>query len=66
MKSWKFSSYHISERGMQRFYVLLDGDITQGKAEATIRQHMAPHTVDFTHVEWLSRFESKSVSSNKT
>lgn len=45
---------------MQRFYTLLDGDITQEKAEASIREHMAPHTVEITHVEWLSRFESKS------
>jgi phenol 2-monooxygenase len=45
---------------MQRFYVLLDGEITQEKAEAVIRLHMAPHTVEFTHVEWLSRFESEN------
>lgn len=48
---------------MQRFYVLLDGEITQEKAEATIRQHMAPHPVEFTHVEWLSRFESRNLVS---
>ncbi|KAJ8111438.1 hypothetical protein OPT61_g5975 [Boeremia exigua] len=47
------------ERGMQRFYVLLDGEITQEKTEASIRRHMAPHRVDFTHVEWFSKFESK-------
>lgn len=44
---------------MQRFYVLLDGEITQEKTEASIRKHMAPHTVEFTHVEWFSKFESK-------
>ena len=49
-----------SERGMQRFYVLLDGEITQEKTEASIRRHMAPHTVEFTHIEWFSKFESKT------
>lgn len=43
---------------MQRFYVLLDGDITQEKTEASVRRHMAPHRVEFTHVEWFSKFES--------
>ncbi|KAL1594145.1 hypothetical protein SLS59_008979 [Nothophoma quercina] len=47
------------ERGMQRFYVLLDGEITQEKTEASIRRHMAPHPVEFTHVEWFSKFEIK-------
>ncbi|PSN62952.1 FAD/NAD(P)-binding domain-containing protein [Corynespora cassiicola Philippines] len=47
------------ERGMQRFYILLDGEITQAKAEASIRRHMAPHPVEFTHVEWFSKFEIK-------
>ncbi|KAF2997563.1 hypothetical protein E8E13_001310 [Curvularia kusanoi] len=47
------------ERGMQRFYVLLDGEITQEKTEASIRRHMAPHKVDFTHIEWFSKFEIK-------
>ncbi|KAF2640981.1 FAD/NAD(P)-binding domain-containing protein [Massarina eburnea CBS 473.64] len=47
------------ERGMQRFYILLDGEITQDKAEAEIRRHMAPHAVEFTHVEWFSKFEIK-------
>jgi phenol 2-monooxygenase len=50
-----------SERGMQRFYVLLDGQITQEKTEASIRRHMAPHTVEFTHVEWFSKFESELI-----
>ncbi|XPS96781.1 hypothetical protein M3J09_006036 [Ascochyta lentis] len=47
------------ERGMQRFYVLLDGEITLEKTKASIRKHMAPHTVDFTHIEWFSKFEIK-------
>ena len=46
------------ERGMARFYVLLDGEITQEKAEASIRAHMAPHRVDFRKTEWFSTFES--------
>ena len=53
-----------SERGMQRFYVLLEGEITQERTEAEIRRHMAPHTVEFTHIEWLSRFESTSYYAN--
>ncbi|PYI07914.1 monooxygenase [Aspergillus sclerotiicarbonarius CBS 121057] len=47
------------ERGMNRFYILLDGEITQEKAEASIREHMAPHTVEFTKTEWFSTFEIK-------
>ncbi|KAK7943567.1 FAD monooxygenase [Apiospora aurea] len=45
------------ERGMSRFYVLLDGDVTQEKAEASIRQHLAPYRVDFVRTEWFSTFE---------
>ncbi|KZL80264.1 fad monooxygenase [Colletotrichum incanum] len=47
------------ERGMARFYVLLDGEITQGKAENSIREHMAPHRVDFKKTEWFSTFDVK-------
>lgn len=47
------------ERGMARFYVLLDGEITQEKAEISIREHMAPHRVEFVKTEWFSTFESK-------
>ncbi|KXT06106.1 hypothetical protein AC578_1326 [Pseudocercospora eumusae] len=47
------------ERGMARFYVLLDGDVTQEKAEASIREHMSPHRVDFRKTEWFSTFEIK-------
>jgi len=49
-----------SERGMQRFYVLLDGEVTLEKTQASVRRHMAPHAVDFTHIEWFSKFESTS------
>ncbi|KAG9195153.1 hypothetical protein G6011_273 [Alternaria panax] len=47
------------ERGMQRFYVLLDGEVTLEKTQASVRRHMAPHVVDFTHIEWFSKFEIK-------
>lgn len=46
------------ERGMARFYVLLDGgEITQERAEESIRQHMAPYTVEFLRTEWFSQFD---------
>ncbi|PLB49768.1 monooxygenase [Aspergillus steynii IBT 23096] len=47
------------ERGMSRFYILLDGEITQAKAEASVRAHMAPHKVDFVKTEWFSTFDIK-------
>ncbi|KAH6645021.1 FAD binding domain-containing protein [Truncatella angustata] len=47
------------ERGMARFYVLLDGEITQSKAEDSIREHMTPHRIDFVKTEWFSTFEVK-------
>ncbi|RAH64398.1 monooxygenase [Aspergillus aculeatinus CBS 121060] len=47
------------ERGMSRFYILLDGEITQEKAEASIREHMAPHKIEFKRTEWFSTFEIK-------
>lgn len=46
------------ERGMSRFYILLEGDITQAKAEASVRAHMAPHKVEFVKTEWFSTFDS--------
>lgn len=49
------------ERGMARFYVLLDGDVTQEKAETSIREHMSPHRVEFRKTEWFSTFESTYV-----
>lgn len=48
------------ERGMARFYVLLDGPVTQEKAENSIREHLAPHKVDFVKTEWFSTFDGKS------
>ncbi|KAI0839474.1 FAD binding domain-containing protein [Hypoxylon sp. FL0890] len=47
------------ERGMARFYVLLDGEITQRRAEDSIREHMAPLRVDFVATEWFSTFDVK-------
>lgn len=48
------------ERGMARFYVLLDGgEVTQERAENSIRDHMAPHKVEFKKTEWFSTFDGK-------
>jgi 2-polyprenyl-6-methoxyphenol hydroxylase-like FAD-dependent oxidoreductase len=42
---------------MARFYVLLDGEVTQTRAEESIRDHMDPHTVEFERTEWSSTFD---------
>lgn len=47
------------ERGMARFYVLLEGEVTQERAENSIREHLAPHKVDFKKTEWFSTFDGK-------
>lgn len=49
------------ERGMARFYSLLDPgqDKNQENSEAFIREHMHPHRIDFVKTEWFSTFESK-------
>ncbi|KAG8163836.1 hypothetical protein KVR01_005754 [Diaporthe batatas] len=48
------------ERGMARFYVLLKGgEVTQERAEASIREHLAPHKVEFKKTEWFSTFDVK-------
>lgn len=47
------------ERGMARFYVLLDGEITQERAENSIKDHLAPYRVEFTKTEWFSTFEGE-------
>ncbi|KAH8883578.1 FAD binding domain-containing protein [Thozetella sp. PMI_491] len=47
------------ERGMARFYILLEGEITQERAEDSIRMHMSPHRVDFVKTEWFSTFDVK-------
>jgi hypothetical protein len=62
-----FISYFIflndifRERGMARFYVLLEGEVTQPLAEESIRLHMVPHTVEFTRTEWFSTFNGTCV-----
>ena len=47
------------KRNMARFYVLLDGDITQKRAENSIREHMAPHRIEFKKSQWFSTFEGR-------
>lgn len=44
---------------MSRFYVLLEEEITQERAELSIKQHMAPHEVEFTKTEWFSSYEGE-------
>lgn len=48
------------ERGMCRFYVLLEGDVTEERAKESIQQHLAPHNVKFTKTEWYSTFDGMS------
>ena len=50
------------ERGMARFYVLLEGEITQDRAESSIQEHLAPHRVNFRRTEWFSTFEGTLIS----
>ncbi|KAK6193574.1 hypothetical protein LQW54_012323 [Pestalotiopsis sp. IQ-011] len=49
------------ERSMARFYILLDGEINQARAEQSIKDHMAPHRIDFVKTEWFSTFEGKFI-----
>ena len=44
---------------MARFYVLLDGDITQERTEESIRIHLAPYHVEFKETEWFSTYHGK-------
>lgn len=44
------------ERGRTRFYVLVDGNVTQKNAEETVRKHMSPCWIIFMKVEWFSSF----------
>jgi phenol 2-monooxygenase len=48
------------ERGLARFYVLLDGEITEEKAKESIQEHMAPYSVEFESTEWFSQFDGKN------
>lgn len=45
------------ERGLSRFYVLLEGEVTLERAQESIKKHLAPHRVDFKAMEWYSTFE---------
>jgi 2-polyprenyl-6-methoxyphenol hydroxylase-like FAD-dependent oxidoreductase len=45
------------ERGLSRFYVLLDGEVNSERAQESIKNHMAPHRIDFREVEWYSTFD---------
>ncbi|PBP24207.1 monooxygenase, partial [Diplocarpon rosae] len=46
------------ERGLARFYVLLDGgEITQERTEQSIKEHLAPYSVEFAKTEWFSQFD---------
>lgn len=47
------------ERGLCRFYVLLDGEVTCERAQESIKEHMAPHKVEFIKTEWYSTFDGK-------
>ena len=47
------------ERGLCRFYVLLDGEVTLERAQQSIKDHLAPHHIDFTKTEWYSTFDGK-------
>lgn len=53
------------ERGLSRFYVLLKGEVNQALAEESIKQHMAPHKVEFTKTEWYSTFYGKPYYSQR-
>lgn len=44
------------ERGMARFYILLEGEITQERSEESVRRHMAPYSVEFVKTEWFSTY----------
>lgn len=54
------------ERGLSRFYVLLDGEVSQERAQASIKEHMAPHRVEFQETEWYSTFEGMLMKSDLT
>lgn len=51
------------ERGLCRFYVLLEGEVTQARAEESIQKHLAPYRVEFKKTEWYSTFDGRSASS---
>lgn len=48
------------ERGLSRFYVMLDGEVTLPRAQESLREHLAPYKVEFREVEWFSTFDGES------
>ena len=54
------------ERGLSRFYVLLKGEVTQALAEESIKQHLAPHKVDFLKTEWYSTFYGNTLTCSQS
>lgn len=49
---------------MARFYILLEGEVTQEKSEESIRSHMKPHNVEFVKTEWFSTYNGTSLFSH--
>lgn len=51
------------ERGLARFYALMDEgeEVTLDGAVACIKDHLAPHWVEFKSVEWFSSVRGESV-----
>lgn len=49
------------ERGLARFYVMLDdgGEVTLERAQASLKDHLAPHSIEFRELEWYSTFDVK-------
>ncbi|KAH0489733.1 hypothetical protein TgHK011_010149 [Trichoderma gracile] len=47
------------ERGLCRFYVLLEGEVSQERAEESIKKHLAPYRTEFVKTEWYSTFDVK-------
>lgn len=47
------------ERGLSRFYVMLEGEVTLPRAQASLKEHMAPYKVEFKEVEWYSTFDGE-------
>jgi 2-polyprenyl-6-methoxyphenol hydroxylase-like FAD-dependent oxidoreductase len=54
------------ERGLSRFYVLLEGEVTEERAKESVKIHLAPYKVEFTKVEWYSTFDGKSLGTVPT
>ncbi|KAH6609979.1 FAD monooxygenase [Trichoderma cornu-damae] len=48
------------EGGLCRFYVLLEGEVTQERAQESIKKHLAPYRTDFIKTEWYSTFDGNA------